>query len=86
MLLLHEIIKIRMAKIIHQREKCIGCFYCVDISPNHWFIDETDGKSSLKNSVRKKQLYIAEIADFDLEESIQVADACPVNCIQIIKK
>ncbi len=74
-----------MLKIIHQRDKCIGCFYCVEIAPNTWTIEETDGKSFLIESIKKKKLYIATISDFEYDENKEAADVCPVNCIQIIK-
>ena len=36
-----------MEKIIHEREKCIGCGSCVALCPKFWEMEE-DGKSSLK--------------------------------------
>ena len=74
-----------MLKIIHQRDKCIGCFYCVEIAPQRWTIDENDGKSFLKESIQKKKMYIATVSNFEYEENKEAADVCPVNCIEIIK-
>ena len=35
-----------MAKIIHYRNKCIGCNSCVEQAPSRWSISDEDGKSA----------------------------------------
>lgn len=74
-----------MFKIIHQREKCIGCYYCVELATDRWKIIENDGKSFLIDSILKKNLYIATVNDFEYNENKEAADVCPTDCIKIIK-
>ncbi len=74
-----------MIKIIYYKDKCIGCFYCVDIDPENWSIDDKEGKSFLIDSVEKNGIFIKKIADFDYQINKQVADSCPVNAIKIEK-
>jgi len=70
-------------KIIHQREKCIGCGSCVALCSKFWEMGE-DGKSLLKNSKKnEKGEYELEIEELRCNE--EAAQACPVQCI-IIKK
>ena len=38
-----------MAKIIQQRDKCIGCGTCVAVCPDFWQMG-SDGKSNLKGA------------------------------------
>ena len=71
-------------KIIHEREKCIGCGACVATCPKYWQMAE-DGKSRLsEGKVQPKT------GDYELEiEKIGcnqgAADSCPVNIIHIKK-
>ncbi len=74
-----------MIKVIQFREKCIGCNSCVEHAPNTWKIDENDGKSILINGVLKKEVYILEIDESQLEENEKAAQDCPVRIIQISK-
>ena len=71
-------------KIIHEREKCIGCGSCAALCPKFWEMAE-DGKSKLLNSKVN-----AESGNYELETNEagcnqEAADACPVQCIRIEK-
>lgn len=72
-----------MAKIVHQRQKCIGCHACVAMAPQSWVIDGEDGKSSLVGGCPKRGLFVGEILACDLEDNRRAAEACPVNIIKI---
>jgi len=70
-------------KIIHEREKCIGCGACVGVCPNNWEMED-DGKSRLISS--KPNL----IGNFELEVqeagcSQDAVESCPVSIIHIEK-
>lgn len=71
-------------KIVHEREKCIGCGTCAAICPKHWEMAE-DGKSDLidfkVNSETKNQEKEVESAECNQE----AVDSCPVQCIHIEK-
>jgi len=69
-------------KIIHEREKCIGCGSCATVCPKYWEMAE-DGKPKLKGSNSKGANYELEVKETDCNQ--EAADACPVQCI-IIKK
>jgi len=60
-----------MAKIIHDREKCIGCGACAAVCPGNWEM-APDGKS------RPKKTEVKTIGC-----NREAADGCPVNCIKI---
>lgn len=72
-----------MPKIIHEREKCIGCGSCAAICPKYWEIAQ-DGKSMLINS---KQVTGGnfELETNDLSCNQEAAGACPVEIIHIEK-
>ncbi|RLJ03693.1 MAG: ferredoxin [Candidatus Aenigmatarchaeota archaeon] len=59
-----------MFKIIHNREKCIGCGACASICDN-WEIDE-NGKAKPKKT---------EVEEVGCNK--EAADVCPVQCIKI---
>ncbi len=72
-----------MPLVIHQREKCIGCNYCVEIAPEHWRMSKKDGKSVLLGSVHKKGFWSVKITDQQAEANKQAAQSCPVKVIQV---
>jgi len=67
-----------MAKVIQEREKCVGCGACAAICPKYWEMG-ADGKSHLKgaNVVEGKHVLLLE----DVECTKDAANACPVKCI-----
>lgn len=70
-------------KIIHEKEKCIGCGACVAVCPSFWEMKD-DNKSHIKNSITtpegNEELVIDEI--FCNQDA---ADSCPVSIIHIEK-
>jgi len=72
-----------MATVIHQREKCIGCNYCVELAPEHWKMSKKDGKSVLLGAIEKKGFWSSKISEHDVDVNEKAAKACPVNIIQI---
>lgn len=61
-----------MAKIILEREKCIGCGSCQTVCPKYWRLDK-EGKA--------EYLGPAELAEIDCNK--EAAEVCPVQCILI---
>ncbi len=59
-----------MIKIIHEREKCIGCGACTAACDNWEMAD--DGKSKPKKT---------ELEEVGCNQA--AADTCPVQCIKI---
>lgn len=69
-----------MAKIIHDREACIGCGTCAAVCPKYWKMD-TDGKSRLIGSKKTGKTEDLEVKSIECNQD--AAEACPVNCIHI---
>jgi len=72
-----------MPKIIHYRNKCIGCGICFELQPEYWRMSTKDGKATLLKSTEKKSVFIASITTGQELLSAEVAKACPVNIIKI---
>ena len=72
-----------MVIITHQREKCIGCNYCVELAFNHWRMSKKDGKVTLIGAVNKKDFHTLKINNAEFDENKRAADACPVNIIKV---
>jgi ferredoxin len=72
-----------MPKIIHYRNKCIGCGICYELQPEYWVMSKKDGKAILLNSDSKKDIYSLSIPDDAVNQSQLIAKACPVNIIKI---
>mgnify|MGYP005994553183 FL=1 len=73
-----------MVVITLQRNKCIGCNYCVELAPSQFQMSKKDGKSVLLHSVEKKGFFTLKSFDesiFDL--SNEAKKACPVNIIAV---
>lgn len=73
-----------MAKIIHYREKCIGCYSCVEHAPSYWKMDD-DGLSTLLGSSEKKGIFLRDIDESDVEKNKKAAKDCPVNIIKVVE-
>lgn len=71
------------AKILHYRDRCIGCNACVEIAPQTWRISRKDGKAVLLGGADKKGIYQLEIHENDLAANLTAAEACPVKVIKI---
>ena len=72
-----------MVKIIHYREKCIGCNSCVEYALDFWEMDEKDGKSNLIGSIKKKDVSILDVSLVDVEVNKKAAKSCPVGIIKV---
>lgn len=74
-----------MPKIIHYRNKCIGCNICYEMQPDVWRMSQRDGKATLVGGEIKKDLYILTVVDRGSEVlTREVARACPVNIIKVV--
>ena len=73
----------KKSKVVHNREKCIGCHSCVAIAPQNWSIDIADGKAILAGSRKKKGVHVGDIFPCDHEDNSIAAEACPMKCIRI---
>ncbi|MEK9130223.1 MAG: ferredoxin [Patescibacteria group bacterium] len=71
-----------MYKIIHEREKCIGCGVCAALCSNYWEMSD-DGKSLLKEANKNKETGNDELVVEKLECNENIEESCPVQCIQI---
>ncbi|MCO5230942.1 MAG: ferredoxin [Chitinophagales bacterium] len=72
-----------MATVVHRRNKCIGCNYCVDIAPDFWRMSRKDGKAVLLGAEDKRGNWVLKIPDTDIEINKRAADACPVKVIDV---
>lgn len=73
-----------MVIITLQRDKCIGCNYCVEMAPTQFQMSKKDGKSVLIKSVNAKGFYTLKSLDHSIVEVCDLAaKACPVNIITV---
>jgi ferredoxin len=73
-----------MAKVVHYRNKCIGCNICFEMQPEFWRMSMKDGKAVLLRSSEKKDIYVLPVGEGQVQRSREVAKACPVNIIKIL--
>ncbi len=72
-----------MITVIHQRHKCIGCNYCVELAPAHWCMSLKDGKSVLISAIEKKGFWLAKLPESERVKNDKAAKACPVKIIEV---
>ena len=73
-----------MVIITLQRDKCIGCNYCVEMAPSQFQMSKKDGKTILLHAKNKKGFYTVKSNDNAIfEESEQASKACPVKIISV---
>jgi ferredoxin len=73
-----------MAKIIHYRNKCIGCGICYEIDPQVWRMSTKDGRATLVNGINKKDIHIREVTVPAKHVAQRAAQACPVRVIKVV--
>jgi ferredoxin len=73
-----------MLIITLQRDKCIGCNYCVEFAPEFFRMSKKDGKTVLLKSVEKKGFFTLKTP---ISEAFEVCDkaakSCPVKIISV---
>lgn len=73
-----------MVIITLQRDKCIGCNYCVELAPEQFRMSKKDGKSVLLHSTNKKGFHtIKSNDDMIFDDCDKAAKACPVKIISV---
>lgn len=73
-----------MVIVTLQRNKCIGCNYCVEMAPNQFQMSKKDGKTVLLHSIEKKGFYTLKTNDHSILEACENAvKACPVHIISV---
>ena len=72
-----------MVIITQQREKCIGCNYCVELAFDQWRMSKKDGKATLLNAENKKGFHTIKIDNAEFDNNVKAAEACPVNIIKV---
>ncbi|ROH97862.1 ferredoxin [Chryseobacterium daecheongense] len=72
-----------MNKLIHYRNKCIGCGICYELQPELWRMSKKDGKATLINAIEKKNVFILKISAEEVDKSLVTAQMCPVTIIQL---
>ncbi len=72
-----------MIRITQQRIKCIGCGNCVEVAPNNWIMNDTDGKADLLASQAKKGFHSVIASNDDYEPNLEAQDICPVRIIRV---
>ena len=58
-----------MVIVTLQRDKCIGCNYCVEMAPAQFQMSKKDGKSVLIKSVNAKGLYTLKSTNHTIVEN-----------------
>ncbi|MEN8187546.1 MAG: ferredoxin [Bacteroidota bacterium] len=73
-----------MVIITLQRNKCIGCNYCVELAPKQFQMSKKDGKSVLLKSTDRKGFHTLKSPDNTIyEENIKAKEACPAKIISV---
>lgn len=69
--------------ITQQRNKCIGCNYCVELAREQWRMSKKDGKAVLLKAHERSGFHTLKTDDIYYDENMKAAAACPVNIIKV---
>jgi len=72
-----------MLVVTLQREKCIGCNYCVELCPELFRMSKKDGKTVLLKGRDRKGFHTINTHNILEYEAEQAKKACPVNIISV---
>ena len=64
-----------MVIVTLQRDKCIGCNYCVEMDPVHFQMSKKDGKSVLIHSKDAKGFFTLKSNNHDLAEGFELCSS-----------
>ena len=73
-----------MPKLVHYRNKCIGCGICYQQQPLHWRMSKKDGKATLLNAVIKKDVQLLTVNEETAKANRSLVRACPVRVIKLM--
>ncbi|RXK57713.1 ferredoxin [Lacibacter luteus] len=73
-----------MPKLVHYRNKCIGCGICYQQQPLYWRMSKKDGKATLLNAVTKKDVQLLTVSEETAEVNLSLIAACPVRVIKLM--
>lgn len=74
-------------RILYKKHECIGAFACLAAEPNSWKqAEDARDKADLIGGelTDEDEVYYKDVDD--LENNLEAAQSCPVNCIHIIEK
>ena len=71
-----------MTKIIHYRNKCIGCGICYELQPDLWRMSMRDGKAHLVHAIVRKDIHQLSIKT-SIALTKFVAKSCPTSAIKV---
>ena len=74
-----------MVIITQQRDKCIGCNYCVELAFQRWRMSRKDGKCNLLGAEERRGFHTVKVGDEEFEDNLRAAEACPVKIIKVKK-
>ncbi len=73
-----------MVVVTLQRNKCIGCNYCVEVAPEFFCMSKKDGKTVLLKSQEARGFHTFKTANHSVLDTFQQAEkVCPVNIIKV---
>ncbi len=72
-----------MTRVLQNRNKCIGCAYCVEIAPEFWSMNDEDGRCDLIGARNEKGIWVLDIFEDELEKNQKSAEICPSKCIRV---
>jgi ferredoxin len=72
-----------MIRITQQRDKCIGCNYCVEAAYDRWRMSKKDGKCTLIGATEKRGFHSVIVGDDEYEDNFVAANVCPVKIIKV---
>ena len=73
-----------MAKIIHYRNKCIGCGICEEQQPAFWRMSNKDGKATLLHAQVKKDIHVRVLPPTYIILTKELVMACPAKVIKLV--
>lgn len=73
-----------MVVVTLQRQKCIGCNYCVELAPKQFQMSKKDGKTVLLHTTDKKGFFTLKSSNENiLDDCENASKACPVKIISV---
>ena len=74
-----------MVRILHYRNKCLGCNACVEANKSRWRVSTKDGKSTLIGGAEKNGIYVARVDEDEWKSNEKAMRNCPVRIIIVEK-
>ncbi|MBT3817623.1 MAG: ferredoxin [Candidatus Magasanikbacteria bacterium] len=72
-----------MGKVTLNQDDCISCAACTIVAPDHYDMDNENGKAQLTNGKCEDAICKQDMSEGEVDIHTEAAGSCPMSCIHV---